>query len=87
MCIFINIYIYIYIYIYICISIYLSIYLSIYRNPLKNYWILKIFKYPSKARFLIAAPQCSSKTLTKALGNVLILMYKQIETSNSESHH
>ena len=54
------------------------------RNPLKNYWKLKLFKHSSKARLIIAAPQCSSKTLSKALANVLILTYKQIETCNSE---
>ena len=54
------------------------------RNPLKNYWILKLFKHSSKARFIIATPQYSSKTLSKALANVLILTHKQIETCNSE---
>ena len=46
------------------------------KKPPKNYWILKLFKHPSKARFIIAAPQCSSKLLSKALANVLILTYK-----------
>ena len=45
------------------------------KKPPKNYWILKLFKHLSKARFIIVAPQCSSKPLSKALANVMMLTY------------
>ena len=50
----------------------------------KIYFIPKLHKHPSKGRFIITAPQCSVKPLSKAIISVLKLMYKQIETCNSK---
>ena len=44
---------------------------NIYCNP-------KLYKHPSKGRFIIVAPQCSVKPLSKAITSVLKLMYKQL---------
>ena len=51
-----------------------------------NYLTPKLHKHPSKARFIIVAPQCSVKLLSKAVTLVLKLMYKQIETYNFKMH-
>ena len=51
------------------------------------YWSPKLHKHLCKARFIIAAPQCSVKPLSKAVTSVLKLMYKQIETYNSKIHY
>ena len=50
------------------------------------YWAPKIQKHPSKARFIIAAPQCSVKPLSKAVISLLKHMYKQNETFNSKMY-
>ena len=47
------------------------------------YWTPKLQKNLSKARFIIAAPQCSVKPLIKSVTSVLKLMDKQRETYNS----
>ena len=53
----------------------------------RNFKIYRTPKFPKhrfRARFLIAAPKCSVKPLSKA---VLKLIYKQIETHHSKSHY
>ena len=50
-------------------------------------WTPKLYKYPSKARLIIAALQCSVKLLSKAVTSVLKRMHKQIETYNSKMHY
>ena len=47
----------------------------------------KLYRHPSKARFIIAAPQCSVKLLSNAVTSALKLMYKQIGTYNSKIHY
>ena len=47
----------------------------------------KLNEYPYKARFIIAALECSSKALSKAVTAALKLMCKHIETYNSKSHY
>ena len=49
------------------------------------YWIPKLHKNPTKARFIVAAPNCSIKPLSKAVTQVLKLMFKQIEMYNHKS--
>ena len=51
------------------------------------YWTPKLHKNPSKARFIIAAPKCSVKPLSKAVTAALKLMYKQVENYNYKSHY
>ena len=41
-------------------------------------WTPIFYKHPSKARFIIASPQCSLKRFSKAVTSVK-LMYRQIE--------
>ena len=49
------------------------------------YWIPKLHKNPLKFRFIIAAPNCSIKPLSKAITKVFRLFYRQVETYNSKS--
>ena len=51
----------------------------------KMYWIPKMHKTPSKSRFIVAAPKCSIKPLSKAITSVFKLFYKQIEAYNKKS--
>ena len=49
------------------------------------YWIPKLHKNPSKARFIIAAPKCSLKPLSKAITSVLKLMFSQLQSYNDQT--
>ena len=51
------------------------------------YWLPKLHKNPVKFRFIIAAPNCSVKPLSKAITKIFKLFYKQIETYNDKSLH
>ena len=52
-------------------------------NRLPNiYWLPKLHKNPLKFRFIIAAPECSVKPLSKAITSVFRLFYNQIENYN-----
>ena len=51
------------------------------------YWTPKLHKNPSKSRFIIAAPKCSVKPLSKAVTAALKLLYKQIENYNYKTHY
>ena len=51
------------------------------------YWNPKLRKSPSKARFIIAAPQFSVNLVSIAVTLVLKLMYKQIESYNFEIYY
>ena len=53
----------------------------------KIYWIPKKHKIPSKARFIIASPKCSIKTLSKYITSVFKLFYKQIESYNKKCEY
>ena len=46
------------------------------------YWIPKLHKNPSKARFIIASPISSIKPLTKTVTSVFKLMFNQIQRYN-----
>ena len=46
------------------------------------YWLPKLHKNPLKFRFIIAAPECSVKPLSKAITSVFRLFYNQIENYN-----
>ena len=50
------------------------------------YWLPKMHKNPSKARFIIAAPKCSVKPLSKAINSIFKLFHQQIETYNKKCH-
>ena len=43
------------------------------------HWLPKLHKTPTKARFIIASKQCSTKQLSKAVSSVFRLAYQQIE--------
>ena len=49
------------------------------------YWVPKLHKHPSKARFIIAAPKCSVKPLSKTITSALKLIFKQLQSYNDES--
>ena len=49
------------------------------------YWTPKLHKNPIKFRFIIAAPDCSMKPLSKAITKIFRLFYKQVETYNAKS--
>lgn len=51
------------------------------------FWNPKLNEYPYIARFIIAALECSSKALFKAVTAVLKLMCKRIEAYNSKSNY
>lgn len=48
------------------------------------YWMPKMHKNPIKSRFIIAAPICSIKPLSKAITQIFRLFYKQIEAYNKK---
>ena len=48
------------------------------------YWLPKMHKTPLKFRFIIAAPKCSIKPLSKAITSVFRLFYNLIENFNSK---
>ena len=50
------------------------------------YWLPKLHKNPIKFRFIIAAPNCSIKPLSKAITKIFKLFYRQIENYNDKSH-
>ena len=50
------------------------------------YWIPKLHKNPSKARFIIAAPKCSLKPLSKSLTSAFKLIFKQVESYNKHTN-
>ena len=49
------------------------------------YWLPKLHKNPIKFRFIIAAPNCSVKPLSKAVTKFFKLFYRQIEKYNEKS--
>ena len=49
------------------------------------YWTPKLHKNPLKFRFIIAAPNCSIKPLSKAVTKIFRLFYRQVETYNAKS--
>ena len=49
------------------------------------YWLPKLHKNPIKFRFIIAAPNCSIKPLSKVITKIFRLFYRQIETYNAKS--
>ena len=44
------------------------------------YWLPKLHKKPTKARFIIASKHCSTKPLSKAISSVFKLIYQQVES-------
>ena len=48
------------------------------------YWLPKLHKNPIKFRFIIAAPKCSVKPLSKAVTKILKLFHQQIEEYNKK---
>ena len=53
----------------------------------KMYWLPKMHKVPTKCRFIVAAPKCSIKPLTKAVTSAFKLFYGQIEAYNNKSRY
>ena len=51
------------------------------------YWIPKLHKNPTKFRFIIAAPKCSIKILSKAITKIFRTFYHQIEHYNKKSSY
>ena len=51
------------------------------------YWLPKLHKTPSKARFIVAATNCSVKPLSKAVTSALKLLYNQIESYNDKTFY
>ena len=51
------------------------------------YWLPKLHKKPTKARFIIAAPKCSIKPLSKSITSVFKLLFNQIHSYNDESRY
>ena len=49
------------------------------------YWLPKMHKIPSKARFIVAAPVCSIKQLSKVVTTAFKIFFKQIEKYNKIS--
>ena len=43
------------------------------------YWLPKLHKRASKARFIVPTAHCSLKPLPKAVASALKILYKQIE--------
>ena len=50
------------------------------------YWMPKLHKNPIKFRFIIAAPSCSIKPLSKALTKIFKLFFRQVQTYNEKSY-
>ena len=53
---------------------------------LQIYWLPKMHKNPIEFRFIIAAPKCPIKPLSKSITSIFKLFYSQIETSNKKNH-
>ena len=51
------------------------------------YWLPKLHKNPPKPRFIIAAPNCTVKKLSKALTCVLKLFFYQIKRYSQVCQH
>ena len=49
------------------------------------YWLPKMHKTPIKFRFIVAAPVCATKPLSKALASIFKRFYHQIELYNAKS--
>ena len=49
------------------------------------YWIPKMHKNPSGARFIIASKQCSTKQISKAVSNAFKLIFHQIENYHKKA--
>ena len=49
------------------------------------YWFPKKHKTPSKARFIVAAPKCSVKPLSKSITAIFKMFQKKIEAYNAKS--
>ena len=48
------------------------------------YWLSKLHKNPTKARFTLAASICSLKSLSKSIASVFKLIFRQTEIYNKE---
>ena len=48
------------------------------------YWLPKMHKNPIKSRFIIAAPICSIKPLSKSVTSIFKMFHQQIETYNKK---
>ena len=51
------------------------------------YWTPKLHKTPIKFRFIIAAPDCSIKPLSRTITKMFKLFYRQIEQYNAKSYY
>ena len=51
----------------------------------KIYWLPKMHKNPIKAHFIIAAPKCSIKPLSKTITSIFKLLTTLIESYNKKS--
>ena len=51
------------------------------------YWLPKLHKNPIKFRFIIAAPECSIKPLSRTITKMFKLFYRQIEQYNAKSYY
>ena len=49
------------------------------------YWMPKMHKCPSKARFIIASASCSTKPLSKIVSNIFKLIFEQIKSFHHKS--
>jgi hypothetical protein len=49
------------------------------------YWMPKMHKHPSKARFIIASASCSTKPLSKTVSKVFKLLFQQIKSFHHKS--
>jgi len=49
------------------------------------YWLPKLHKNPSKARFIIASKHCSTKPLSKTVSSIFKLIYMQIENFHKKA--
>ena len=49
------------------------------------HWLPKKYKIPSKARFIVAVPQCSIKPLSKHITSALKMFYHEIEHYNKKA--
>ena len=46
------------------------------------YWMPKMHKNPIKARFIIAFPKSSIKSVARTIASIFCLFFRQIETYN-----
>ena len=49
------------------------------------YWLPKMHKTPIKARFIVAAPKCTVKPLSKAITKIFKMFFNKIEAYNAKS--